>query len=319
MDASKLMRPIFYEGMFNRDGHSMRVVFERAVSNGTKTYRLWRSAGKPDLDYPRADNDKYILYVELNDYLAPLRMTDYALIDRCGYAPAADKLYGGKANRGKWIDGLRESGGNDAVDAGIAKEYDEVQRCGGDPSRQANYIQALLDEHVNRYLKAKENGGQTFPDFIGALVVDELANCAALSEIYKVRQAEKARANAALRAEEEKAFCAEQNKAAEQLISDAIQVLQDGGILKNEKITFYRGKYDHSAYSIVNYLMRRYSVATPLRTQGWINERLVSATIKDGKCEQVRYQRSKNGRCSQRVFECITDLIRAAQSREEAA
>lgn len=311
MEPSKLMTPLFYNGMFNRGGRRMRAVFEREVSNGTKTYRLWRSAGEPDLEYPRAENDKYVLYVEINGYLAPLRMTDFALTDHCGFVPAAVKLYGGEEKRGEWIDSLRESSGSDAVSAALAREREEIERYGRDPVCQADYIQSLLDGHVRRYLEAKKNGGQTFPDFIGALLMEELPNCAALSKVYKAQQEEKARINAARRAEEEKVFCAEQNAIAEQQVSAALQMIRDGGVLRNDRITFYRGRHDHSTYSIINHLMRLYHVDVPLRTQGWINDKLVSITIKDGKCEHLRYYRAKNGRGSQRVFQCLSDLVRA--------
>ena len=69
METSKLMKLLFYGGNFNREGRRMRAVLEREISDGTQTYRLWRDAGKPDLDYPRAENDKYILYMEINGYL----------------------------------------------------------------------------------------------------------------------------------------------------------------------------------------------------------------------------------------------------------
>lgn len=38
----------------------MRAVFEREISDGTVSYRLWRSDGKPDIQYPRAENDMMI-------------------------------------------------------------------------------------------------------------------------------------------------------------------------------------------------------------------------------------------------------------------
>ena len=85
-----------------------------------KNYRLWRSAGKPDLDYPKAENDKYLLHVEINGYLAPLGMTDFNLTDICGFEPAAQKLCGGKEKRGAWIDALRESGGDEALSAAVS-------------------------------------------------------------------------------------------------------------------------------------------------------------------------------------------------------
>lgn len=57
MSNARLMKPLFYDGNFNRDGKKMRAVFEREISDGTVSYRLWRSDGKPDIQYPRAEND----------------------------------------------------------------------------------------------------------------------------------------------------------------------------------------------------------------------------------------------------------------------
>lgn len=69
-------------------------------------------------------------------------------------------------------------------------------------------------------------------------------------------------------------------------------------------------------YSIVNYLMRRYHVEVPLRTQGWIKERLVNATIENGKCERLQYyRRTKTGRGSQKFFQCMNELIRAVTAQ----
>ena len=84
MEHSKLMTPLFYDGNFNREGRRMRAVLEKEISDGTQTYRLWRAAGNPDQSYPRAGNDRYILYVEINGYLLPLGMTDFYLVNAAG-------------------------------------------------------------------------------------------------------------------------------------------------------------------------------------------------------------------------------------------
>ena len=110
----------------------MRAVLEREISDGTQTYRLWRSAGKSVVKYPRAENDKYLLYLEINGYLASLRMTDFNLTDICGFDPAAQKLYGGKENRGTWLNAIEESGGYEAVSAAVAEERDRIGREGVD-------------------------------------------------------------------------------------------------------------------------------------------------------------------------------------------
>lgn len=319
MEPSKLMTPLFYNGNFNRVGRRMRAAFERSVSDGTLSYRIWRSAGKPDMEYNRAVNDRYLLHVEINGYLAPLGLTDYNLIDRCGFELAAKKLYGSRENRGKWINSLRESGGSDAVGAAVAEEQKETERYGKDPAQQAAYIRIFLDEHVRAYLTAKENGGQTFPDFIGALVMNELPGCVELSAVYKAK-CEAERAIRATQAEaEEKTYCAERNQEAERTVSAAIQIIQNGGTLKNDIIKFYNSRYSTRAYSIVNYLMRRYHVDVPIRTQGWISGKLVSATIEGGRCVHLQYLRAKGALASQKFFACMNELIQAvaAQNQKE--
>lgn len=39
MGTSRLMKPLFCGGMFNREGRRMRAVFVRSVSSGRQTYR----------------------------------------------------------------------------------------------------------------------------------------------------------------------------------------------------------------------------------------------------------------------------------------
>ena len=51
MGTAKLMTPLFYDGNYNVEKKRMRAVLEREVSTGAVSYRLWRSDGKPDLEY----------------------------------------------------------------------------------------------------------------------------------------------------------------------------------------------------------------------------------------------------------------------------
>ncbi len=253
--------------------------------------------------------------------LPPLGLTEFSLTEICGFEPAAQKLYGGKEKRAAWLNALQESDGSEAVSAAMAEERSEIERYGGDPARQAAYIQNLLEDHFSAYLKSKEGGGQSFPDFTGALVMNELAQCVELSAAYRAkRQAEEA-ARQARAVEEERAYCEDKNRVAEQAVSAALQVIREGGVLKNTTVKFYQSRHSASSYSIINYLMRQYQVDVPLRTQGWINDKLHSATIQDGKCEYLQYLRRKGGRCSQKFFDCMNALIQAvtAQASEEAA
>ena len=175
MGTAKLMTPLFYDGNYNVEKKRMRAVLEREVSNGAVSYRLWRSDGKPDLEYPRAANDAYILHVEVNDHLVPLRMTDYALVNHCGLLPATIALYGSEEGRKEHFKHLRDSGaaGTGAFTEAMARETEKIIELGNDSARQANYIKSVLDQHVAVFLDAKESDGKSFPDFVGALILDE--------------------------------------------------------------------------------------------------------------------------------------------------
>lgn len=311
MDTTKLMRPLFYDGNFNAKGRRMQAFFVREVSNGTDSYRLWQRAGKPDLDYPRAENDAYTLYVELGEYLAPLRMTEYSLIDHCGYLAATDELYGGKDRRREYFNQLRDSGPNweQATSAAIALENERIQLLGSNPARQADYIKSIMDQHVSTYRASRDSCGESFPDFVGALILDDLTMCQSLAFVYRQKQHVKEQALMAKAKEEEKAFCQEQNDLATQAVLEAIHVIKTHGILENKTLKFYRDRYNSKNISVVNYLMRKYEVNVPLRTQGWINDKLVSVTIENSRCEHLKYMKAKGGQCSQRFFDCMNELI----------
>ena len=311
MSNAKLMTPLFYQGNFNAGGKKMRAILVREVSNGTDTYRLWRRDGKPDRQYPQGEGDDYILYVELHGYLATLRTTDYYLIDRCGYQAMVAAMYGDEDKREQYFDGLRRSGGDDAVLEALRQEKQLIRELGRDPSRQADYIKAILDGHVSTYLESRESGGETFPDFIGALILGELPICRELSAIYKDKCREKSREQKAKADAEDRTYCRERNRQAQQQVQDAIRTIREGGVLQNDTVEFYRSRYDSSACSIFLYLMRRYQVDVPLRTQGWINNKLASATITAGRCSHLQFWGHGRNRASRRFVDCMNQLIHA--------
>ena len=309
MGNSKLMKPLFHGNFFNREGRRMRAAYVKTVSNGTDSYRLWRDAGKPDRDYVLEENDKYYLHAEINGYLAPIGMTEAFLIRRCGLA-AFEERYGGTVAYREYLHELYKSDGQ-AYAAFLDEERRESEMLGCDSERQANYIKKYLYDHVQAYLKAKETGGKTFPDFVGALVMDDLANCAELSTTYRAMREEEDKASAARAAEEEKSFCEEHNKIAEQTVSEAIHIIRNGGTLKNDTVKFYQSKYSASSCSVILYLMRRYNIDVPLRTQGWINGNLADVIIKDGWCGSARFWRRGKSRGSTTFHTYMNKLIQA--------
>ena len=255
--------------------------------------------------------------MEIRDYLVPLHLTDFNLIDRAGYPAAVATLYGNKEARDEYFDNLRKSG-DDAVLEAVQHEREEIIRLGSEPACQASYIKQLLDESVACYVACKESGGASFPDYIGALILDDVETCISLASVYRQKCKTEEQARRAKAEAEEKAFCDKKNHLSEQMIQDAICIIKEGGILQNQTLKFYRSRYSCSAYSIVNYLMRKYGVGVPLRTQGWINDKLLSVTIENGKCEYLQYMRAKGTQCSQRFFDCMDELIRHVNAETEA-
>ena len=96
--------------------------------------------------------------------------------------------------------------------------------------------------------------------------MNELDRCVELSAVYRAKQQAEKSACRIRAAEEEKAYCEEQNRVAEAAVSSAIKVIQEGGVLDNSTVRFYQGRCHSSSYSIVNYLMRLYHIDVPLRT-----------------------------------------------------
>lgn len=236
MSDAKLMMPLFCNGMFNCGGRRIRAVHLYDVSDGEHRYRLWTKAGTPDIDYPRVESDRYLLYVEIHGYLAPLGMTEYFLTEHCGYLPAMRELYGGAEHRRTYFDSLQKS----AIEEAVAIERSVIYHLGKESPRQADYIHGILNEHLMRYTASKESEGKTFPDYIGALMADELDHCMQLAKIYSTHQAQKDAARRAEAAEQERAHRQAVNTEKEKVVHAALQTIRDGGTLQNVSLRYYK-------------------------------------------------------------------------------
>jgi len=154
--------------------------------------------------------------------------------------------------REQYFDHLRKAGnGDDKIRAALEVERKEIERCGSDPACQVEHILQDMEKRIGAYLKSKANGGKTFPDFMGAAMINDLENCAVLSAIFKAHRKEEDAVRAVQAAEEERAFCKKQNNIAEQEISYALRIIRNGGNLQNETIKFYQSKYSCKTYSVV--------------------------------------------------------------------
>lgn len=185
----KLMTPLFVDGNFNRKKTKMRVEFVKDVSDGQNCYSLYRSAGSPENDYPRNEQDKYYLYVLVNDWLVPTGMTESCLIDRVGFQKAAGLLYGKFENRWVWLDSFQTE---EERQNAIGEESRIACQYGSGSAAQYSYIHSYIEESANRFRNAQIDPIASPPDFVGAAYLNLLDVCCELSEKRKAYYHEKA-------------------------------------------------------------------------------------------------------------------------------
>ena len=125
----------------------------------------------------------------------------------------------------------------------------------------------------------------------------------------QIRQERKAQRDA-----EDQKYVAERNAEMERQIAAAYEVIRNGGTLENSDVSIYESRYNCHTYKIVNYLFRQHGVNCPIKTQGWINERLSQVTITPEGTVHVRFWKTKNGKCSEKVFDCLFELVRIVRA-----
>lgn len=166
-----------------------------------------------------------------------------------------------------------------------------------DEKEQAKLIDSFIESAKKQYVEARDGKG-TFPNFIGALFLNELDRC---GELAKIRQEEdrKRRQEEDEERQRQKELKVEQEK--QETINRMVkteEVFKTGGTIKNGDV-------------IID-LAEKYNINIPLRTKGWILNDLAELTItEDGSVSYRYYKRTKNTRGSQKVYEVAHDLRKA--------
>ena len=159
------------------------------------------------------------------------------------------------------------------IEEAVAIERTVIYHLGKESPRQADYIHGILNEHLMRYTASKESEGKTFPDYIGALMADELDHCIQLSKIYRSLKQQENEIRQAQIAEQDRMYQQSVNTEKEKVVGAALQIIRSGGTLKNDTLCYYKDDGSFIETSLILYLMREYHIDVPLRTQGWIKER----------------------------------------------
>lgn len=311
MAGAKLKTPLFVNDNFNRSGKRIRAVLVRKVSNGENEFALWRKDGIAENQYPQNKDDCYYLFVEVGGYLAPLRITYFSLVDRCGFEAACVELYGGKEQRKAFFEQFRFKPQYEGMNEALEAERDLSYKFGEEQERQYEFVKNYIDSEISLFERSKENGGQTFPSFIGAAAKGEVDICLELRSRYNIvlTEKEKGRIEQA-KAEKEKEL-QQAEKETSEAVEAATQTILHGGIIKNTRVKIPHGNSGLKTVSLINYLLQMFEISVPLRTQGWINEKLVEVTIKDRKVASLRFLRKNKAKCSGSFFDYMDLLVSA--------
>lgn len=301
-DKCVMATPVFHDGMFNRSGKRMRVKFVKTVSCDSGSYDLYISGSKtPENDYPMSDDDKYYLYVMLSGWLIPLNMTECYLRKHAVRKAATIQMYGDEMARAAFYGNLRKdrsfAESEPLVNEQLKKEEALEKELEKDDRYMAEAIKLELDRHVQNYVACK-NGNGTFPDFIGAVIMNEVDNCTRLSEIRKRKNAEEQEIR---KKEAEEAARKQHEEEAARMkaeLESAEDIMVNGGVITDGKI--------------ICKLAEKYGVSIPLRTKGWILNSFAQCKI-SGSSISVRYWKTKNGNGSTKIYDIISDIMYAVR------
>lgn len=121
------------------------------------------------------------------------------------------------------------------------------------------------------------------------------------------------------RAEQQKTYrkdIEETNAAASHQEQESIRAFKENGEIRNDTITTAQADKDgypkKSSTCILLYLLRKYDIHVPLKTQGWINNSLHSVKISNGRVFRIVYNRKSV--VSNKAIECIEKLSQVIQS-----
>ena len=102
------------------------------------------------------------------------------------------------------------------------------------------------------------------------------------------------------------------------IIDHAISLIKNGGIIKNDEITIYSDIDKYRTYSVIAYLFDKYNITVPIRTKGFVINRLASVTISaDGNDVGITYYYKPNSKGSNSLYNYIYKLINAIRTEKE--
>lgn len=292
------MKPLFINGMYNREGKRIRANYLKTISDNNIQYPLWINDGKPDKDYTKNEKDKYYLYIEVNDWLVMTGYTEYELEQRAGYEYLNKEWYGDFQGREKYFNenfynGRTYEEYNNLVKEHIKKEESFIEENSNNEIIQVELINQFVDKAIAKYIDARDNNGK-FADFVGATFINELDKCVEISLILRKEREEKELEYKRVLAEQKAIKIKEWEQAEKLLMEEIEQIFINGGIIKDG--------------GIIVKLADKYNINIPLRTRGWILNNLAEVTITENSINYRYWKRTKNATGSQTVYSVLREI-----------
>ena len=175
-----------------------------------------------------------------------------------------------------------------------------------------NYIASIEDRIANnQWVNCVEM------EYIKNYRPDLVANIEVARMAYKKKQEQKRNAREAERKAKHQHEMDTDNQQTEEIINNAIETIKHGGEVDNVTVKIWKNDECHS-YMLINYICDKYGIKVPIRTRGFINDKLASIIIsEDGKGASYRYFRRKNSKGSQTIYDIIYKIIDEVRNGNE--
>ncbi len=291
---SKLMKPLFVNGMYNREGKRIRANYLKTIGE----YSLWINDGKPDKDYTRNENDKYYLYIQKDEWLVMSGYTEFELEQRAGYDHLIKEWYGDFQGREKYFqenfyNGRSMEEAHELIKIHIEKEELFIKQSGKNEEFQTQLLKENIDREISTYIEARDNNGR-HASFIGALFLGELNKCEEIASILRKERQEKEQQHKKEIAIQKAKEIEEKEQAEKIFIEETENILINGGTIKGGEIIIK--------------LANKYNVNIPLRTKGWILNSLAESIITPDGGVSYRYWKRKGAKGSQSVYSVLYNI-----------
>lgn len=286
-----LLTPLFdKQGNFNAGCRRMRFVPIRY----TEKYLYFKPASNPE-------NGN--VHVVVKSMVVNLRVTEFMLKDKAGFNEFLVQHFGGSYDAY-----LKEIRANEEK---IPEYESEWRAIGEEDEVWDRFADAFLNTEEKLFLDSVDNGGKSFPSFIGALSLGRLKECVELRNAYNEDRERERKRLEAEQEEEDRAFMKEQLEKIESAVQQAVHQIQKGDycFVQNEILCVYKNPIEYTEKRLFNFLFEKYGINVPLKTKGWVNEKLSGVEFEHGKANSLSFKKYKGCKCPDSIWKYLNDLI----------